>query len=270
MHHPFSIEQSVACPDCDALIVAPALQPGEKLVCPRCSALLFSFEKNSIHRTAAFAVSAALLFVVSNLFPFMTLRAGFRESHMQLWQAVSGISDEGYPALAGAVAIFILAAPALVICGLLYLLLPLLGRSPAAGRNRALPLGPSREALEYGRSLPRWCDREPPETRQAGHAHARDLLLGVRRSHHLPDGGDRVHSSAGTLGAYRGSTRLNEFSPQSAAHAGLALCHSCGRVAPVREERCRRCDASLHLRNRESLQRTIALTLGGVNPLLPR
>ena len=55
---------------------------------------------------------------------------------------------------------------------------------------------------------------------------------------------------------------MNAFPPQTAAHDGIALCHSCGLVSPVDEQRCPRCRASLHLRNRESLQRTIALTFG--------
>ena len=57
---------------------------------------------------------------------------------------------------------------------------------------------------------------------------------------------------------------MKEFAPASAASAGLALCHSCALVSPVEMERCPRCHASLHLRNRESLQRTIALTLGAL------
>lgn len=125
--------QCIACHDCDALVEAPELKPGQKVVCPRCLALLFSFEHNSLHRTAAFAMGAAVLFVVSNLFPFMTLRAGFRESEMHLWQTVSGLSEQGYSYLATAVGIFILASPALIISGLLYLVLPLLNRRRLPG-----------------------------------------------------------------------------------------------------------------------------------------
>lgn len=53
---------------------------------------------------------------------------------------------------------------------------------------------------------------------------------------------------------------MNTFSPQSAAGEGFALCHSCGLLSSIDERRCPRCHARLHLRNRESLQRTIALT----------
>lgn len=128
----------MACHDCDALVETPDLQPGQKVVCPRCTALLFSFQHNSLHRTAAFAMAAAVLFVVSNLFPFMTLQAGFRESEMHLWQSVSGLGAQGYPYLAGAVAVFILAAPAVVIGGMLYVMLPLINDRRLPG---AIPLG---------------------------------------------------------------------------------------------------------------------------------
>ncbi len=107
------------------LLDAPPLQEGAKAICPRCVSPLLSHERNSIHRTAALALAAGVLFVVSNCFPFMTLRSGFRESEMLLWQSASGLEEQGYTYLAFGVSIFILAAPALLIAGLLYLLLPL-------------------------------------------------------------------------------------------------------------------------------------------------
>lgn len=54
------------------------------------------------------------------------------------------------------------------------------------------------------------------------------------------------------------------FPPESAAARGLALCHSCGIASPVIEERCPRCGAALHLRLRDSLQRTWALTIAAL------
>lgn len=112
------------------------LQEGEKAICPRCVSPLMSHERNSLHRTAALAMAAGVLFVVSNCFPFMTLRAGFRASEMRLWQSASGLEEQGYPYLAGAVSIFILAAPILLIGGLLYLLLPLLWERRLPGAIR--------------------------------------------------------------------------------------------------------------------------------------
>ncbi len=124
--HPLESIRQLVCPDCDVLLEASPLQEGEKAICPRCLAPLMSYERNSLHRTAAFALAAAVLFVVSNCFPFMTLRAGFRENEMLLWQSASGLEEQGYPYLAFAVSVFVLAAPILLILGLLYLLVPLI------------------------------------------------------------------------------------------------------------------------------------------------
>jgi paraquat-inducible protein A len=57
---------------------------------------------------------------------------------------------------------------------------------------------------------------------------------------------------------------VTEFDPISAAERSLARCHSCGRVEPVDMEHCPRCHAPLHLRKPDSLQRTVALTIGAV------
>ena len=116
----------LVCHDCDALLEPAELHEGEKAICPRCVSVIVARGRNSIQRTAAFAVASAVLFVVSNCFPFMTMRAGFRESQMLLWQSASGLAAGGYPSLAVAVSIFIIAAPALLIGGLLYIVVPLL------------------------------------------------------------------------------------------------------------------------------------------------
>ena len=47
----------------------------------------------------------------------------------------------------------------------------------------------------------------------------------------------------------------------TAAVRGLALCHTCGRVAPQKRRHCPRCRAALHLRKPNSLARTWALMI---------
>ena len=127
----------LACPDCDALYSPPAVPLRARTFCARCGANLFTRRPNMLARAAALTVAAAVLFIVANLFPFLSLRADYRESDMVLSGSVSGLEDQGYPVLAAAVAVFTLAAPTLVIGGLLYLLLPLLladVRLPGAAR----------------------------------------------------------------------------------------------------------------------------------------
>ena len=120
------LQRYVACHDCDALFTAPPVAEGERVLCPRCGANLFTHRANTVQRTAALVLAAAMLYVVANLFPFLSLSSDYRESDMVLVQSVTGLERTGYPPLASAVAIFIFVAPMLVISGLLYLLLPLL------------------------------------------------------------------------------------------------------------------------------------------------
>jgi paraquat-inducible protein A len=55
----------------------------------------------------------------------------------------------------------------------------------------------------------------------------------------------------------------------SAAARGLAVCHVCGLASPVVEGRCPRCRGGLHLRLRDSLQRTWAFTAAAMLLYLP-
>ena len=122
----------LACPDCDALYTAPSVCEGEWVICPRCGANLFSCRSDAVHRATALVFSAAFFFFLANVFPFLTLRADYRESDMLLVGSVSGLEAQGFPVLAAMVGVFTLAAPAVLIGALLYVLAPLL-------RQRRLP-----------------------------------------------------------------------------------------------------------------------------------
>ena len=62
---------------------------------------------------------------------------------------------------------------------------------------------------------------------------------------------------------------MKEMLAESAAAHGLAVCHVCGLASPVDEGRCPRCRSGLHLRQRESLQRTWAFTVAALLLYLP-
>jgi paraquat-inducible protein A len=115
-----------ACLDCDALYRAPVVRAGERALCPRCQANLFSRHPNFVHRAAALVVAAAFFFILANAFPFLILRANYRESYMHLSGCISGLQQQGFPVLAAMVGIFTLGAPTLLIIALLYVLVPLL------------------------------------------------------------------------------------------------------------------------------------------------
>ncbi|MEO8353256.1 MAG: paraquat-inducible protein A [Chthoniobacteraceae bacterium] len=126
--------QFLACHDCDALFDCRPLEEGETVICPRCQAKLHSCRKNSVQRSTALGMSAAVLFIVANLYPFLTLEVGGQLSEITLSESVSKLNAHGSPWLAAGVAIFIIGAPSLMLAGMLFLLLPLLSgrRLPGA------------------------------------------------------------------------------------------------------------------------------------------
>jgi uncharacterized paraquat-inducible protein A len=56
-------------------------------------------------------VAAAFFFILANAFPFLTMRANYRQSYMHLAGCVSGLEKQGFPVLAAMVGVFTLGAP---------------------------------------------------------------------------------------------------------------------------------------------------------------
>ena len=59
------------------------------------------------------------------------------------------------------------------------------------------------------------------------------------------------------------------FPAASAAGQGLALCHTCHHLDEVELHNCSRCGSQLHLRNTDSLQRTVALLITAMVLYIP-
>lgn len=122
----------IACPDCDSLFTTPEVGVGERILCPRCGANLFSPKPDFANRASALVFAAVFFFLLANAFPFIGMQEDYRESQMRLAGSVSGLEQDGYPILGGMVGVFTIAAPGLVMAALIYILLPL-------RRGRRLP-----------------------------------------------------------------------------------------------------------------------------------
>jgi paraquat-inducible protein A len=59
------------------------------------------------------------------------------------------------------------------------------------------------------------------------------------------------------------------YPANTAAAAGLALCHACHHLDRVELHECSRCGSPVHLRNTDSLQRTLALLVTAVILYIP-
>ena len=65
----------VACPDCDLLQKVPELQPGAKACCPRCACTVAARMSEPIDLPLALTAAAAIVFIVTNTSPLMSLSA---------------------------------------------------------------------------------------------------------------------------------------------------------------------------------------------------
>ena len=77
-HHPnqpLPDRSLVACPHCDLLQRLPELAPGASARCPRCDKELWRHREDSLDRTLALTLAAAVLYVIANTVPMLGLNA---------------------------------------------------------------------------------------------------------------------------------------------------------------------------------------------------
>ena len=89
-----------ACPDCDLLQELPTTKINQEAHCLRCGHTLIRVRKDSLNRSLAFAVTGVLLFILSNLFPFLSLSALGIYQDSTLFSATIALYQEDLPLLA--------------------------------------------------------------------------------------------------------------------------------------------------------------------------
>lgn len=127
-----STDRLFACHDCDLLQRVP-LQSGNRLNarCTRCNALLHRHIPNSIERSLALSLAGLVLFIVSNMFPFLDFKIQGLESQAVLLTGIRRLYAEGMWEVAMLVFITTILVPLLQLLTLLYVLGPLyLNRTP--------------------------------------------------------------------------------------------------------------------------------------------
>ena len=123
--------ETIACEFCDLLHRAPAIPPGGKAHCSRCRGLLAKSPRSPIEGTLALAVTAAVLLVLANVFPFLRMSLEGQASENTIASGVVGLWNGGQPVLAVLILFTTILAPAMRLVGVLYVLVPLwAGRVP--------------------------------------------------------------------------------------------------------------------------------------------
>lgn len=90
-----SIEQLIACHECDLLMHNQPIEDGERIECPRCGYELYSHRHQVIRRSMALVLAALLLYIPANFLPIIELNLLGQETQDTVWSGVLGLYDSG-------------------------------------------------------------------------------------------------------------------------------------------------------------------------------
>lgn len=124
MHSQLQTQAShyIACPDCDLVYPLQKLPAGQVARCQRCQAALYQSGEMNLDTGLAWAVTALVLWLLSNIFPILSIKMAGRESAATFWQAVVSFVGEGRWWLAALVLLTSMLVPLFRIVSLLWLL----------------------------------------------------------------------------------------------------------------------------------------------------
>jgi len=114
---------AVACPGCDLIQRIPPLQHGGKARCPRCGDTLATQPADTLDRTLALIVAAAIVFVVATTAPVMGLSAAGLQASTTMSGGAFEMWRQGREITATVVVFCTVIAPAAYIALMLAVLL---------------------------------------------------------------------------------------------------------------------------------------------------
>jgi paraquat-inducible protein A len=128
----------VSCHNCDQLALMQPLPARATAHCPRCGALMHRRKPNSIARTWALVVTAAILYLPANLLPVMTVIHFGRGEPDTILSGVKQLIGAGMWPVALLVFFASITVPVLKLIGLTFLLITTQRRSRWRLRDRSL------------------------------------------------------------------------------------------------------------------------------------
>jgi len=118
------LEKLLVCNQCELIDQKPALEPDATAYCSRCANILYRFKPQGLRKSLAYALTAASLFLISNLFPIVTISTQGLINSATLLKAIHTLIQDDMWIIAILVFITTFLMPALEIGALIYLLLP--------------------------------------------------------------------------------------------------------------------------------------------------
>jgi len=76
----------IACHECDLLQRQVDVALGDSAVCARCGAVLYTHRRNTVDRTMALMLAAAVLFAIGNAFPVVSMEIQGQRSNAMVWE----------------------------------------------------------------------------------------------------------------------------------------------------------------------------------------
>jgi paraquat-inducible protein A len=128
----------ISCHNCDQLALMAPLRAGATAHCPRCGAAMHRRKPDSIARTWALIVTAAILYVPANLLPVMTVIHFGRGEPDTILSGVKALIGAGMWPVALLVFFASITVPVLKLIGLTFLLITTQRRSRWRLRDRSL------------------------------------------------------------------------------------------------------------------------------------
>lgn len=110
------------CHDCDLIQQIPVLQIRQTARCIRCGSVLERHRPNSLNRSLALAITGIILFLLSNLFPLLSLKAQGISLDSTLFSASVELFLIDRPFLAILVFFTTIAFPSFSLSGMVYVL----------------------------------------------------------------------------------------------------------------------------------------------------
>lgn len=125
----------LACHECDLLQRLDPVPEGRVARCQRCGAVLVRRRRNSLERTLALTLAAAVLYAVANLFPFLNINVQGQISRTTLFTGVRSLHGQDMTLVAILVLLTAIVIPLIRITSSLYVLLPLRWNRAPPGRR---------------------------------------------------------------------------------------------------------------------------------------
>src|SRR5258708_4778697 len=116
VNQPLADPALVACPNCDLVQrVREGLEPGASARCPRCNSELRRGRVDSMSRSLALTLAAAVLYIITNTTPMLGLQIVGRESFTTVMGGAIQLWKDGQEIVAVLVFFAVVLAPALQI-----------------------------------------------------------------------------------------------------------------------------------------------------------